>query len=245
MSICTVNISGTRTADCGSYPCSYGGGGHGTTAVCCIATYTDCAGTNSHSCGTYPSCSTPCCYPNTTGCGPLGGVVTYDCSGLSHDDCTSLPASACCWWDPIYSVCGKMHCHDSESHPVGNTNCAACGCTASGDCQRHACNTLTEGNCASCTGCSKNGTCAERSCAGVAALDNNPDVCAGCNTCGANWSLTDARGSIPWDIVVTDLLTGTSGGSVDVASSRLLDTGGIEMVSGVGVTLTKGLIYIR
>jgi hypothetical protein len=80
-----------------------------------------------------------------------------------------------------------------------------------------ACSSLSEGNCASCTGCSKQGTCAPKTCAEVAAINNNPDCCSGCNQCAGTWQIDDVRGTLPWTVYTTQ--TSFSGsGSVGITS---------------------------
>ena len=85
---------------------------------------------------------------------------------------------------------------------------------------------MSEANCAYC-GCTKTGTCTARTCAQVAAINNNPDVCAGCNTCGGDWDINNDRGLTPWAIVVTGELHLAVGGHL-VASGYQLKVGSIR-----------------
>jgi len=45
---------------------------------------------------------------------------------------------------------------------------------------------------------------------------NNPDVCAGCNTCSDLWTITNARGNTPWNIIANGGIEVNAGGSIRV-----------------------------
>ena len=99
----------------------------------------------------------------------------------------------CCYWSslPVPAHCTKKSCSG-----LSEENCAACGCTPSGTCIKIACGSLT--------GASK-----------------NPDVCAGCSTCGGDWDIDNDRGLTPWAITVTGELHVNTGGHIVVSGYRL------------------------
>ena len=103
---------------------------------------------------------------------------------------------------------------------------------------------MTEADCIAC-GCTRAGSCAPKACSAIA--DNNPDVCAGCSTCGGDWDINNDRGLTPWAITVTGELHLAAGGHL-VASSYQLRVGSIRTVAGSGLlhvrTTTSGSIKV-
>jgi len=209
MSLCTVAVTGTPAGPCGTYPCSYTGGGWGNTATCCVASYSECGGSNTADCSTCTS-PTTCCDYTVSGC---TGTVSFNCLALGQQQCVVNP---CCNW-----LSGPNECHKLDCSAIGPTDCASCGCTATGDCSSRSCADLGEGPCATC-GCTLSGTCTPRTCAAVAAINNNPDVCAGCNQCGATWAIDDARGTLPWSVYTTQTSLAGSGSVGKTATNNLV-----------------------
>lgn len=218
MSTCSVQVSGTATG----VTCV--GGGTCPANCCTGGGYTGCSGSGGTGCNSYADCNSTCCTKTVTGC---SGTVTKHCHTLyvSKGTCNADP---CCMWEVGPPVnCGKKACS-----AVDLGSCVACGCTGSGTCPPKACTGISKANCVGC-GCDKDyAACNAIACAALA--DNNPDVCEGCNTCGGNWTIDNARGNAPWSITVTGWIY-VQGGSIRVASSRTLNSQSGITIRGGGV----------
>ncbi len=206
MSLCSVNISGTPTgATCVTYAnCN---------ATCCIASYTECSGSNTADCTSCVS-ETTCCNYADPSCG--GDSSTWPClTGYeTEEECNAQP---CCLWNYEMGACSPRAC-SIIVFPL----CATCGCyPIGGYCYSKTCSVLTEANCPTC-GCTSSGTCTARTCAQVAAINNNPDVCAGCDTCGGEWAVDNDRGNLPWTVYTTTLSLAGSGAVNPLGAATLV-----------------------
>ena len=63
--------------------------------------------------------------------------------------------------------------------------------------------------------------CVKKACSAL----SNPDVCAGCFTCSNLWTISNARGNTPWNIIANGGIEVNAGGSIRVSPGRLLDAG--------------------
>ena len=50
----------------------------------------------------------------------------------------------------------------------------------------------------------------------------NPDMCEGCTGCTGNWTIDDARGTLPWDVDVTGRCDFTNGATMNITSGKEL-----------------------
>ena len=152
------------------------------------------------SCVSYANCDPYCCTKAETACGRAGGSYpTHNCPSF-HTGPECQTVEDCCNWTGM--ACAYKTC-DYGQYPVAPPNCAHCGCLVA------------------------SGSCTPWTCAQVAASNNNPDVCAGCNTCGGDWDINNDRGLTPWAIVVTGELHLAVGGHL-VASGYQLKVGSIR-----------------
>lgn len=119
-------------------------------------------------CVSFSNCPAACCTKTPTGCS--GTFSTAPCDYPSGTLCNLDP---CCTWGGI-----PIRCRQKDCTLIDPADCAGCGCTPSGTCEKIACSALTGSS-------------------------NNPDVCAGCSTCPGNWIIDNNRGNLPWDILVT------------------------------------------
>ena len=145
-------------------------------------------------------------------CDPTCCIETPEgCDGINTHNCgvyggaPTCNADPCCEWDFAgVGVCQAKACSD-----VDPDDCETCGCNTTGGCEA-------------------------RTCAQVAAVDNNPDVCEGCDTCPGNWSIDDSRGDLPWDVTVTGYtrITTPSGYARAGYPGKLISQSGIKWTPG-------------
>jgi len=105
------------------------------------------------------------------------------------------------------------------------------------ECVQEQCVLIGEADCAAC-GCTVAGTCTPKACADLAGIWKNPDVCAGCNTCGATWNVDSVR-TLPWAVYVTTQVAFAAGGQVALNSYRLT----APSILGPGSILSPGEVY--
>jgi len=130
-------------------------------------------GTNSAACGSYPNCEPTCCnnvYDSCSG-------TTTGCPGKTQAQCTA--AGACCSWGggPL-ATCRNVTC-------VG----------------------MSDANCGGCAGCTKTGSCSNKSCGS----QTNPTTCEGCSKCLGDLTLDAITVTLPWIITVKRVRQTTTG----------------------------------
>lgn len=119
------------------------------------------------------------------------------CSGTNTYNCrqwvNKIQCDAhprCCSWYDTGAACNKKTCIS-----LGESDCTYCGCTSAW-------------------------TCTAKACASLAGTYKNPDMCAGCNTCGATWNVDSVR-TLPWNVYVTTQVTFATGGQIALNSKSI------------------------
>ena len=136
------------------------------------------------------------------------------CTGIVTHVCggysePDCTAHPCCVWTSPPFPCQAKYCTE-----IGEADCAFCGCTDLG------------------------GTCTPKACADLAGIYKNPDMCAGCNTCGATWNVDSVR-TLPWAVYVTTQVAFAAGGQIALNSYRLT----APSILGPGSLLGPGEVY--
>jgi len=168
----------------------------------------------------------------------ISGTAT-GASCVSYSNCNLT----CC--NKTYSGCGGTVSADCGPHGTalicnGDPCCFWAGRPSPPPpCKAKACADIAEGNCVGC-GCTAGGTCVKKTCAQVAGIDNNPDVCSGCSTCGGDWQIDNNRGNTPWSITVTGILDPQAGGRVDISGGHTLAAGSWRKDTGGTVGFSTG-----
>lgn len=168
----------------------------------------------------------------------ISGVAT-GLSCVSYVDCNLT----CC--TRAYTGCSGDNNHDEIciAYPSPGT-CGADPCCVwtpapPAYCAPKVCSAVAEGSCSHC-GCNPIGSCTKKTCAQVALIDNNPDVCSGCNICGGDWQINNNRGNTPWSITVTGALDPQAGGRVDISGGHTLAAGTWTPASGGTLGFSTG-----
>lgn len=152
------------------------------------------------------SCSATITGTPTTNCTACASATT--CCNFTAGGCEGTNTASCTAGTP--TACNAAVC------------CAWVGVPPAGYCDQKACADISDGDCETCSGCDIGGGCSNKTCTQVAATSNNPDVCAGCNTCPGNWTIDNARGTLPWDVDATGRCDFLNGATMSITSGEEL-----------------------
>jgi hypothetical protein len=139
-------------------------------------------GSNTHSCGSYPSCNSTCCTNDYSSC----SGTTSGCPGKTQAQCTAM--GACCSWQGV----APASCFNVTCTGMSEANCGACsGCTKSGSCGYKSCASGAGTSLITCTGCGN--------CSGTATLSGTVDLRSYWSVTTRVFSTTAAADSITMD----------------------------------------------
>lgn len=163
--------------------------------------------------------------------------ISGTASGATCVSYSNCPTNCC---TPAYTGCGGTvgyNCDQWSTKPTCEAHPTCCTWSdSSGRCIKRLCFTLSEADCATCT-CTQAGTCTKIACASLTGTSKNPDVCPGCDTCGATWNVDSVR-TLPWAVYVTTRVAFASG-QIALNTYRLTT----PSIIGPGSLLGPGEVY--
>ena len=140
-------------------------------------------------------------------------MSVYTCSvsitGTNSAACGAYPSCepTCC--NNVWSACSGT---TTGCPGKTNTQCTAAGaCCAwnskGGTCANVTCVGMDEATCGSCPGCTKTGTCTEKSCGSM----TDPTTCDGCSKCLGDLTLDGITVILPWIVTIKRVIQTTTG----------------------------------